>query len=161
MAPCSQNIQGHGWWWRRCGPDRSPPWGWKEQQQVKFEVQGSESWSISQWQFAQPKDRLDWLWTSTGSLCLPEEELPDLCHNLPWDDLHFHGLVRPHCWTVGAEDVVVRDGSSFYVAVCLVLPEILSHPHSPFILTGERRFTLSLKEHWELLKVKLNVAPYV
>lgn len=31
-----------------------------------------------------------------GSVCLPVEELPDLCHDLPRDDLHLHGLVSPH-----------------------------------------------------------------
>lgn len=72
-----------------------------------------------------------------SSFLPPVEVLPDLRHDLPGDDLHLHGLVGPHSRTFGAEYVVIRDGPHVYISICMVLPEILSHPHSPFLLTTE------------------------
>jgi len=75
--------------------------------------------------------------TTSGSSDPPVEALPDLSHDLPRDDLHLHSLVRPHRRPVGTEDVVIGDGPCFRISICVVLPEILRHQHSPLLLTAE------------------------
>lgn len=83
----------------------------------------------------------------------PVEQLPDLGDDLPGNDLHFHGSVGPHGRAVAGEDVIIGDGPRFHVSVGAVLPEILSHPHSPFVpaetAEKEKHFLLQIRHHGE------------
>lgn len=77
----------------------------------------------------------------------PEEALPDLCYDLPGNNLHLHSFVGPLGRTVAAEDVIIRDGPRLHVSVGAVLPEILSYPHSPFVLAVKDKNTHTKKKH--------------